>query len=107
MERRAALGKNRKSTVIIMLSTDRIFDADNFLIDRECLNAVKSLRSNSKILITKPDKRSGVVILKKTDLIKKMNSILEDETKFLHSALEAKRTTLQRLNPGYNAACSS
>ena len=107
MERRAALRKNRKSAVIIMLSTDRIFDAGNFFIYRECINAIKSLRSNSKTLITKPDKRSGLVMLKKTDLIKKINSILEDKTKFLHSALEAKRTTLQRLNPEYNAACCS
>ena len=50
---------------------------------RECLSAIKSLRSNSNIVITKPDKGSGVVILNKTDYVKKMNSILEDETKFL------------------------
>ena len=34
-------------------------------------------------MITKPDKGSGVVILNKTNYIKKMNSTLEDETKFL------------------------
>ena len=58
-------------------------DAGDFLMHRECLSAIKSLRSNSNVLITKPDKRSGVVILNKTDYIKKMNSILEDEMKFL------------------------
>ena len=58
-------------------------DAGNFLMHRERLSAIKSLRSNSNILITKPDKGSCVVILNKTDYIKKMNSILEDETKFL------------------------
>ena len=58
-------------------------DAGDFLMHRECLSAIKSLRSNSNILITKPDKGSGVVILNKTDFIKKMNSILENETKFL------------------------
>ena len=50
---------------------------------RESLSAIKSLRSYSNILITKPDKGSGLVILNKTDYIKKMNSILGDETKFL------------------------
>ena len=50
---------------------------------RECLSAIKSLRSNNNILITKPDEGLGVVILNKTDYIKKMNSILEDETIFL------------------------
>ena len=58
-------------------------DAGDFLMHRECLSAIKSLRSNSNILITKPDKGSGVVILNKTDYTKNMNCILEDETKFL------------------------
>ena len=58
-------------------------DAGDFLMHRECLSAIKSLRSNSNIVITKPDKGSGVVILNKTDYVKKMKSILEDETKFL------------------------
>ena len=58
-------------------------DASDFLMLKECLRAIKSLRSNRNILITKPDKGSGVVILNKTDYIKKMNSILADERKFL------------------------
>ena len=63
-----------------------LVDAGDFLMHRECLKATKSMRSNSNILITKPSKGSGVVILNdyiKTDYIKKMNSILKDETKFL------------------------
>ena len=58
-------------------------DAGDFLMYRKCLSAIKSQRSNSNILIAKPDKGSGVVMLNKTDYIKKMNSIIEDETKFL------------------------
>ena len=58
-------------------------DAGDFLKHRECLSVIKSLQSNSNILITKPDKGSGVVILNKTDYIKKMNFILQDKTKFL------------------------
>ena len=42
------------------------------------------LRCNEQILITKPDKGSGVVILNKSDYIKKMGSILDDKTKVLN-----------------------
>ena len=51
---------------------------------KEHFQAIKSLPSNEQILITKPDKGSGVVILNKSDYIKKMGSILEDKTKFLN-----------------------
>ena len=49
---------------------------------RECFSTIKSLRSNTNIVITKPDKSAGVVILNKTDYRSKMHSILHDETKF-------------------------
>jgi len=49
---------------------------------KECLKTIKALRSNNNILITKPDKGSGVVILNKNDYITKIESILHDETKF-------------------------
>ena len=45
---------------------------------KECFQAIKALRSNDDILITKPDKGSGVVIMSKTDYIFKMESILHD-----------------------------
>ena len=51
---------------------------------KEHFQAIKSLRSNEQILITKPDKGSGVVILNKSDYIKKMSSILHCKTKFLN-----------------------
>ena len=51
---------------------------------KEHFQAIKSLRCNEQIVITKPDKESGVVILNKSDYIKKMGSILEDKTKFLN-----------------------
>ena len=44
---------------------------------------MKSLRSNKDILITKPDKGSGVVILNSTDYIAKMETILCDSNKFI------------------------
>ena len=47
-----------------------------------CLQAIKSLRSNKAILITKPDKGSGVVLLNKSDYVNKMECILSDTNKF-------------------------
>ena len=72
-------------------------DAGNFPMHRECLSAIKSLRSNNNILITKPDKGSGMVILNKTDYIKKMNSILEDKTKFLTLGPSSKKDNTSKI----------
>ena len=55
----------------------------DFSMHRECFQAMKSLRSNKDILITKPDKGSGVVILNSTDYIAKMETILCDSNKFI------------------------
>ena len=55
----------------------------DFFMHRECFQAMKSLRSNKDILITKPDKGSRVVILNGTDYIAKMEIILCDSKKFI------------------------
>lgn len=43
----------------------------------------KSLRNNHNLVITKPDKDAGVVLLDHSDYILKMDSILNDTSKFL------------------------
>ena len=48
----------------------------------ECFLAIKSLGANKNILITKPDKSSGMVILNYTDYMEKMELILNDTDKF-------------------------
>ena len=58
-------------------------DWTDFSMHRECFQAIKSLRSNKDILITKPDKGSGGVILNSSDYIAKMETILCDSTKFI------------------------
>ena len=57
-------------------------DLTDFLMHRKCFEAMKSLRLNSDIIITKPNKGYGVVILNETDYLTKMNSILNDTSKF-------------------------
>ena len=58
-------------------------DLGDFNMHKEHFQAIKSLRCNEQILFTEPDEGSGVVILNKSDYIKKMGSILDDKTKFL------------------------
>ena len=49
---------------------------------KECFQAIKSLWTNEEILITKPDKGAGIVILNKNNYNDKMKTILNDTTKF-------------------------
>ena len=67
----------------------------DFMMQSECYQAIKSLRRNEKILITRPDKGSGVVILNKNDYVTKMGNILNDASKFecLGPAATADRTS--------------
>ena len=55
-------------------------DKFNFCLYCENLNALKSLCNNNIIIISKPDKKVGVVILDKD--YNKMVDILKDTTKF-------------------------
>ena len=48
----------------------------------EHYRALKSLRNNAEIVITKADKGGNCVILNKSDYVMKMKSILNDEAKF-------------------------
>ena len=45
-------------------------------------NALQSLRDDSSIVISKPDKGNGVVIMNKNDYQAKMLHILDDKIKF-------------------------
>ena len=55
----------------------------DFAFHGECFRALNSLHSNENIVITKPDKGSGVVIPNKNDFIDKMQVILDDPSKFV------------------------
>ena len=51
-------------------------------LDREMIKCLKNLSSDKAIIITRPDKGNGVVLLNKIDYITKMENILQDSTKF-------------------------
>ena len=61
-------------------------DSRDVAFHRECFRALNSLYSNENIVIIKPDKGSGVVILNKNDFIDEMQVILEDPSKFVKLA---------------------
>ena len=51
--------------------------------DKDHFQALASLRKNENLIITKPDKGSGVVVLSKSEYISKVKEVLKDETKFI------------------------
>ena len=51
-------------------------------LKKEDLTILKSLGTNSDLVITKPDKGNGVVLLDRTSYIAKMDHILSDSSKF-------------------------
>ena len=53
----------------------------DFNMHKECFQAINSLSCNEQILIINPGKGSGLVMLSKSDYIKKMGSIFDDKTK--------------------------
>ena len=63
----------------------------------EHMKAIKELKNNKGIVITRPDKGNGVVILSREDYLAKMQLILEDKTKFkrIGNVDEHDRTLLQ------------
>ena len=50
---------------------------------KEDFNVLKNLSENKDIIITRPDKGKGTVIMEKSDYLTKMDNILNDDTKFL------------------------
>ena len=50
--------------------------------DNEWVKLMKNLAKNKNIVVTKPDKGNGVVLLNKSDYLEKMHDILSDRSKF-------------------------
>ena len=58
-------------------------DRTGYHLDKEHMAALKDLRLNHNIVITRPDKGNGVVILDREDYVAKMLTILNQEDKFV------------------------
>ena len=57
-------------------------DSRDFTMHKKCFRAINGSRKNDDIIITKPDKGSGVVLLNKNDYVDKTNEILDNQSKF-------------------------
>ena len=60
-------------------SAFKIFSA---IVTKSDISILKSLGRNKEIIVTRPDKGRGVVLLDKDKYVEKMNNIISDETKF-------------------------
>ena len=69
-------------------------DQSRFPLGKEHLESIRELRSNEDIVIMKPDKGVGIVVMNKHDYIAKMMDILNDSSKFefLGSVEDSDRT---------------
>ena len=68
------------------------------MFSKEEINTLDDLKRDSNIVVVKPDKGNGVVVLDKHDYDKKMENILRDSTKFQRLNDDPVKLTLQREN---------
>jgi hypothetical protein len=62
------------------------------LLTKEHLDALKRLRDNDSIIVCKPDKGAGIVLMDRTDYTSKMEVILSDNSKFQKMEREKDKT---------------
>ncbi|MGL5708700.1 MAG: hypothetical protein ACRDDF_10625, partial [Aeromonas sp.] len=66
----------------------------NKLVTKQHLLALKTFKNDKNVLVTRPDKGTGIVLMDKKDYVEKMNCILEDQTKFQLMKKEKDKTHL-------------
>ena len=77
-------GRECKSTLghLCQKYANQKLDKTGFPLHREHMEVIGELKRNTELVITKPDKGNGVVLLNRCDYVQKMESILSDERKF-------------------------
>ena len=64
---------------------------------KSMLKAIGQLKKNEDIIITRPDKVSGVVVMDKPEYVRLLKEAsINDETKFVHISLETPNTKGRR-----------
>ena len=74
------------------------FTPPNFLLTLEDYETLKGLKEDKNIVLIKPDKGNGVVILNHPDYTSKMDAVLNDETKFKLLTSDLIKATLKQEN---------
>ena len=73
------------------------FSKQKNILSKDEWRALNDLRSDDSIIITKPDKRNGLVIVSRLDYLNKMKHLLSDNTKFkplTHNPTKAREESL-------------
>ena len=81
----AAIVAYLKARLAVLAQTfsNTTVDSQSFLWQRLHFEPAKQLKMNNDIVLTRPDKGAGVVILNRADYLSKMDAILGDTDKFL------------------------
>ena len=74
------------------------FIPPNFLLALDDYKTLKGLKEDKNIVLIKPDKGNGVVILNRSDYTSKMDAVLNDETKFKLLTSDPVKATLNQEN---------
>ena len=90
----------------IALSGHCSYSRPDFLFSKDDLKTLDDLKKDKNIVIVKPDKGNGVVILDRGDYNRKMEDILRDTTKFERLHVDPVKLTLQRENQIKNLLAS-
>ena len=69
--------KSEMSSLAHRYATCKI-DRTGFRLREQHLSAIKSLKMRKDVIITRPDKCNGIVVLEKSDYVHKMEKILKD-----------------------------
>ena len=64
------------------------------LLTKKHIEELRILQKNKDLIMTRPDKGSGIVLLNKEEYISKMNKILCDEKKFSHDPKDKDKTAV-------------
>lgn len=62
---------------------------------KKIIHNIKQLSSDANIIVNKPDKGRGVVVMDKTDYVEKMNNILSDTSKFVKNNSDIFKETVR------------
>lgn len=62
-------------------------------VTREYLKRLEELQSNKEIILSRPNKGAGIIILNKTDYIERMKYVLGDLSKFMFNTTKKDKTT--------------
>ena len=65
-------------------------DKADFHMNKECADTARSLMNNKSIIISRPDKGGGIVIMDRSDYVHRMLTILSDDTKFIKRGASVK-----------------